>query len=321
MAYKGWICGVTGERFTFKIPVSIGCPYNKCAFCDLYKHREYREIPLEDIEAEIMRVRDAGGKPERIMLGDGNPLWLPFERLKTIFSMIEQNLPSCASVCCDASIQAIADKTDDELAWLSQHGLRTVYVGIESGLDDVLSFMSKDHDNAEARKHIARLHVAGIDFGAHIMMGVAGAGRGIENARATVQLVNELQPTYICNFPMGIGTVTELGLLEEDGLFVRASRQECMEEQREMLSLLHPDAPMRYEGYYITRLRKPGTRAGGADGLREDDFMTRTLILKGDLSDEADRERIITAIEQSIRTLQDHEARFSSVRAADCELA
>ena len=305
MSYKGSICGVTTERFTCKIPVSIGCPYNKCAFCVFYKHLNYQELPLESIEAELARISEAGGKPSRIMLGDGNPLWLPFDRLQQIFQMIEHYLPSCSEICSDATILAIEGKTDAELAWLAEHGYRMAYVGIESGLDDVLEFMRKDHDNRQAREQIARLHKAGIDFSAHIMTGVAGAGRGIENARATAALVNELRPTHICDFTMGVGPVTELGAMEEEGLFVQASALEHLLEMREFVSLLDvPQTPLFFEGYLTTYMPRPEGKSFGAQAkvISNDagEFVRKNIIAKGDIR--IRRDDILASLDKHIET-------------------
>lgn len=305
MSYKGVICGVVEERFTYKLPISIGCSYNKCAFCNFYKHVEYQELPLEDIEAELARVNKAGGMPDRIMLGDGNPLWMPFDRLKQIIEMIEYYLPSYSTLCSDASVLAIAGKTDTELAWLAKHGYRMAYVGIESGLDDVLAFMDKDHNNDEAREQIKRLHNAGIDFGAHIMTGVAGAGRGLENAQSTAALINELKPVHICDFTMYVGSVTSLGLMEEDGLFTQADMLENLHEMRTFLSLLDvEERNMFFEGYISAFLRKPkGIGAGFGARVIENAagaFVGKNLLLKGDLRDE--RERILSALDEHIAT-------------------
>lgn len=305
MQYRGCICGVTKERFTYKLPVSVGCPYNACTFCGLYKHLDYRELPLEHIEAELSRVSAAGGTPERIMLGDGNPLWMPFDRLKLIIEMIEHYLPSYTSICSDASVLAIEQKTDAELAWLAGHGYRMVYVGIESGLDDVLEFVNKDHDNDQAREQIARLHKAGIDFGAHIMTGVAGVGRGIENARATARLLNELHPVHICDFSMFVNPTSELGLMEEDGLFAQASLLEHLQEQRELVSLLDiPENELYFEGYCAAYLRKPEGKGAGlnTEVLANDagEFVKKMQLLKGDIRKE--RERILAALDKSIET-------------------
>ncbi|ACV21140.1 coproporphyrinogen III oxidase [Slackia heliotrinireducens] len=310
MSYHGVICGVVEERFTYKLPVAKGCPYNKCAFCDFYKHMTYREIPLEDIEAELARVSNAGGKPERIMLGDGNPLWLPFDRLKKIVEMIEHYLPSCTTLCSDASVLAIESKTDDELAWLARHGYRMAYVGIESGLDDVLEFMDKDHLNDQAREQIARLHKAGIDFGAHIITGAAGNGRGIENARATAALINELRPVHICDFSLYVASVTELGLKEEDGEFVRASMLENMREMREFVSLLDEDLDLFFEGYFSAFLRKPEGKGVGPGSKvivnTAGEFVRKSLLLKGDLRTE--RENILAGLDGYIKSTEEFES-------------
>ena len=305
MSYQGSICGVTTERFTCKIPVSVGCPYNKCTFCIFYKHLEYRELPLEDVEAELVRISEAGGKPDRIMLGDGNPLWMPFERLKQIIEMIEHYLPSCTSIASDATITAIEGKTDAELAWLAEHGYRMLYVGIESGLDDVLEFIHKDHDNTQTREQIARLHKAGIDFSAHIMTGVAGAGRGIENARATAALLKELRPIHICNFSMYVGSLTELGLSEEDGLFKQATTLEKLLEMRELVSLLDvPETELFFEGYFTSYLRKPEGKGAGARATvivnEAGEFVRKSRIARGDLR--VKRDRILSDLDAHIES-------------------
>lgn len=305
MHYTGCICGVTEERFTYKLPVSIGCPYNACAFCQLYKHVDYHELPLEHIENELSRVHAAGGAPKRVMLGDGNPLWTPFDRLRQIVEMVEHYLPSCEAICSDASILAIEQKTDEELAWLAEHGYRMAYVGIESGLDDVLLHMNKDHDNAQAREQIARLRAAGIEFGAHIMTGVAGVGRGIENARATAALLAELRPAHICDFTMFVGATTELNSMVRNGQFHQAGMIECLREMRELVSLLDvPESGLFFEGYYSAFLRKPeGKGAGpGARVFVNDagEFVRKMQLTKGDLRDK--RECILAVLDSAIET-------------------
>ena len=290
MDYEGRICRTPGERGSFKLHISVGCPYNACAFCDLFKDLKYRELPIEQIEAELARVSDVGGAPKRIMLGDGNAFYASFERLATIIRLIERYLPSCEAISGDASVPSIAAKTDDELAWLAAHGFALVYIGVESGLDDVLAFMHKDHDNTELRAQVKRLHKAGIDFGAHIMTGAAGAGRCIENARATSALLNDTQPVSICNFSMGISPTTTLGTWVREGRFIPASRQECLDEERELLSLL--ETPARFEGFHFDYDReKASCSSYTSDSAEFNDFITAWTHTRGTLP--ADRERLV----------------------------
>ncbi|WP_165043311.1 radical SAM protein [Adlercreutzia sp. ZJ138] len=249
MDYEGRICNTPAEKASFKLPVSVGCSYNACMFCGLFKHLRFRELPLSQIEDELLRVKSVGGKPKRVMLGDGNAFDLPFERLQAIFDLIHQHLPSCESICADATVTAILRKTDEQLTRLANDGLTMLYIGVESGLDDVLSFMRKDHNNTECREATEKLHRTGIDFGAHIMTGVAGAGRGIENAEATAHLLNETRPTYICNFSMMVGFErTPLDMAVQHGEFIPASELESLAEERHLISKL--SIPVRYDGFH-----------------------------------------------------------------------
>ena len=293
MEYEGRICRTPGERGSFKLPVSVGCPYNACAFCDLFKDLRYRELPLEQIEAELKRVHDVGGAPERIMLGDGNAFHASFDRLARIVELIETYLPSCKLISSDASVPSIASKTDEELAWLSEHHYTLLYIGVESGLDDVLAFMNKDHNNDELREQVARLHAAGIEFGAHIMTGAAGSGRCMENAQATATLLNETQPVSVCNFSMGIAPATELGAWVCEGRFMPASRQECLEEERRLIELI--EVPLRFEGFHFDYDREQANCPSCTGNTAEfNDFITSWTHTRGTLP--TDRTRLINEL-------------------------
>ena len=176
-----------------------------------------------------------------------------------------------------------------------------VYIGIESGLDDVLKFMHKDHNNTQAREQLARLHAAGIDYGAHIMTGIAGAGRGLENARGTAAFLNETKPTYVCNFSMGVGPLTELGIWEEDGLFTRASVRECLEEERELISLL--EVPMQFEGFHFEYDRSQVECATFEGSVPEfNDYISSWTHTSGQLP--ADRDKLLAKLDAAIEEAQ-----------------
>ena len=310
----GTICKASNERGAYGLVVSRGCPYNRCAFCDLYKDTNYHEVPLDAIEAELKRVHDVGGAPTNLMLGDGDALHMSFEHLMDILDLIARYLPSVERITSDATISSISKKTDEQLRALRSRGYCMVYVGIETGLDDVLRQMRKDHTNDMAREQVRRLHEAGFELGAHIMTGIAGAGRGMENARATARLLNELKPTFITNFNLGISPLTELGLMEEEGRFVRASDIECMEEERELVSLLTIDTV--FEGYH-TKHVAAGEQIAEGDGPAWQRAITQWVHTKAKLPER--RERILDKLDASIAQLSRSEA--ESAPEPEAELA
>ena len=68
MNYEGQICRAPMERASYMLPVAVGCSYNRCKFCMLFKHLKYRELPLTQVEEELKRVQRAGGFPKRMAM-------------------------------------------------------------------------------------------------------------------------------------------------------------------------------------------------------------------------------------------------------------
>lgn len=249
MEYEGRICRSPMERGAFMLPVAVGCAYNACKFCDLFKDLKYRELPLEQVEAELARVRSLGGNPERVFFGDGNAFGMDTERLLTITDMVHRYFPACHTIKMDATVTNIRKKSDEELKRLAEAGIKELYLGIESGLDDVLKFMRKDHSLPEAYEAIERIHNVGMDYAAHIMTGVAGKGRGLENAEATAEFLTRTQPKNIVNFSMFVFTY---GPLFEDikaGRFTPATELENIIEERRMLELMDIKEA-QYDGFH-----------------------------------------------------------------------
>ena len=141
MNYEGQICRAPMERASFMLPVMVGCSYNRCKFCNLFRHLKYRELPMEQIEEELKRVAELGGNPKKIFLGDGNAFGLKTEHLMEILDRIHVYFPECQCINMDSTVTSILRKSDEELELLYKNGVRHLYLGIESGLDDVLKFM------------------------------------------------------------------------------------------------------------------------------------------------------------------------------------
>ena len=249
MQYEGQICRPPMERASYMLPVAVGCSYNACTFCTLFKHLSYRELPREQIEAEMQRVCAAGGNPKTVFLGDGNAFGLATEQLVWILERIHHYFPGCECVNMDATVTNISHKSDTELKTLADLGVRGLYLGIETGLDDVLRFMRKDHTLQQAYEQIARMKAAGMVFNAHMMTGIAGKGRGIENAEATAEFFNRTRPEKIINFSIFHHKRAPLYRDIEAGRFVPADEQENLREERRLLELLDVEG-LRYDGLH-----------------------------------------------------------------------
>ena len=253
MEYEGQICRAPMERSAFMLPVMVGCTYNRCKFCNLFRHLKYRVLPLSQVEEELLRVKNAGGNPRKIFLGDGNAFGLGTDHLLQVLGLIKQYFPQCENINMDATVTSILKKSDDELARLYEKGVRHRYLGIESGLDDVLAFMEKDHNQEQAYEAIERLKKSGLIYDAHIMTGVAGKGRGRENAEALAKFLNETNPAHIVNFSMFIHEEAPLYAHVEDGSFIPADELECLKEEKRLIELLKGNVAgqeILYDGFH-----------------------------------------------------------------------
>lgn len=249
MQYEGQICRAPMERSSYMLPVAVGCSYNACRFCMLFRHLHWRALPLEQIRQELQRVKAAGGSPHRIFLGDGNAFGLPTDRLLEILTMVHETFPGVEQINMDATVTNIAEKSDEELSKLREFGVKCLYLGIESGLSDVLQFMNKDHTLEEAYAQIARIQRFGYTYSAHIMTGVAGRGRGQENARALAAFLNRTCPESITNFSLFLHRRAPLWREIEAGRFQPATELENLQEERTLLELLQIEG-LKYDGFH-----------------------------------------------------------------------
>lgn len=251
MQYEGQICRSPMERGSYMLPVMVGCTYNRCRFCNLFRHLSYRILSLEQIEEELSRVHKIGGNPRKVFLGDGNAFGLKTARLVRILDLIHDYFPGTEEVNMDATVTSILSKSEAELKLLYQKGVRHLYIGIESGLDDVLKFMQKEHNQREAYEAIDRVKNAGMIFDAHIMTGVAGNGRGRENAEALAVFLNRTGPRHVVNFSMFLHTQVPLYQEIEAGRFSPADELENLKEEACLLQELcaGPEGIL-YEGFH-----------------------------------------------------------------------
>ena len=248
MEYEGQICRSPMERASFMLPVSVGCAYNQCYFCMLFKHLKYRETRyLRVLSLSFCAFGRRAETPKRFS-------WVT----AVLFSFRQSGCCAFWSWC--TGIFRLYGRQygrygpehtgkDRQRAFgPGPAGVSHLYLGIESGLDDVLTLMNKGHTMAQACEAIERLKRAGMIYDAHMMTGVAGRGRGEENARAMALFYNRTGPGRIVNFSMFIHRDAPLYALIEQGRFTPADELENLREERLLLSQL--TVPVDYDGFH-----------------------------------------------------------------------
>lgn len=201
------------------LQIVTGCSHGKCRFCDIFTGVPFTAIPFEDVCHDIdVIAQTATPLTKRIYLTGGNPFALPQARLLQVFDEVEARIPTVNSYGGFCRIIDVANKTDEELRVLAARGVDEITIGAESGFDEALSFMRKGHTASDIVAQAQRLRDAGIRFTFFYLAGMAGAGRGEENARISAKVFSDAAPSRILVVTL---TPTQHWPLAED---IRAGR-------------------------------------------------------------------------------------------------
>lgn len=231
MHYTGPVYRPPYEADSLILQATIGCSHNACTFCSMYRDIEYCAAPLEEIEEDLAEVARYFPWERRVFLSAGDAFALPAERLAKIAQLIHAYLPMVETIGCYAQVKNVAAKTDEELRLLAKLGYAELNIGLESGLDDVLSFMGKGYDAAQARVQMERLHQAGIPFNINIITAAAGPNRALEHARANAQLVNDVRPTLVFVSPLHVDPGARLESIVQEGRFAESTVRQYVQEE------------------------------------------------------------------------------------------
>ena len=212
------------------LQVTRGCSHGKCRFCDIQEGKSFSVVPFEEIVEDIEEIaKTATQLTKRIYLAGGNPFVLPNDHLVKIFDAIEERIPTVNSYGGFARITDFKSKTDEELAQLAARGVTDITIGAESGWDELLEFMEKGQTGADLIEQGKRLHDAGIRYTFFYLAGLAGAGKGQQNALESARAFSEAAPDRI--------------LVVSDGQIVKEGTPREIFRQVDALRELHLDVP------------------------------------------------------------------------------
>ena len=198
------------EAESLILPVTDGCSWNQCTFCEMYtapqkkfRARSEAEV-LDNIRALGARY---GSQLRRIFLADGDALVLPTRRLLNILAAIREHLPAVRRVSSYCLARNLAKKSVSELQALAAAGLGLVYLGAESGDDEVLAAVNKGETHATTLDALEKLGAAGISRSVMILNGLGGQSLSLQHAENSARLINAAQPEYlstlVVSFPLG----------------------------------------------------------------------------------------------------------------------
>lgn len=211
--------------------VTIGCSFNKCSFCDMYRNKEYSERKWEDIKQEIDLTAKNLPDTGRIFLADGDALNLSTERLIQILDYLYKSFPSLERVSCYAMPKNLWEKSDEELQLLHKAGLAMLYLGIESGSNTILKKVTKGATAQGIIDACIKAKRNNFTLSCMVILGLGGKTYTEEHIRETANLINAAPPDYLGVLSLYLDTAVKQEFLTKfKEPFIPLSDEELLDE-------------------------------------------------------------------------------------------
>ncbi len=264
------------------IQATYGCSWNKCAFCEMYQSKKFTTREAEELKQEIELLSRYYAGVKKVFLADGNAMVLSTSKLIGILSEINTQFGKLQRISSYAMPRDILSKSLDELKELRSSGLKLLYIGIESGDDELLKILNKGECYRSTKEGILKAHEAGIDTSVMIINGLGGKKYSEQHMVNSASLINEIKPKFLSmlnlSFPYGIEHF-KTRFYDE---FIPLTTVEILEEMK----------------MFISKLNLKGT-------IFRSDHVSNQIILKGILS--RDKETLIDQINQVLQFIPNDE--------------
>ncbi len=247
MRYVGKIYRPPSEARSFILQATIGCSWNHCTYCDMYRDKEFAVRPLgqtlEDIE---MASAMHGEQIEKVFVADGDALVMDMAHWEAILEACTDKFARLRQVSAYATAMNILSKSDEELRQLRQLGLAMLYIGPETGDDVTFKRIAKGAGFAEHAEAAERAHRAGFTLSTIFLLGAGGSERSAEHATETARLITAMDPRFFSLLTLTIVPGTPIAKLEERGKFTLPTKTRMLEELRIIVAETNPsDAVFR----------------------------------------------------------------------------
>ena len=225
--------------------VTLGCSFNVCSFCNMYRTKDYVERHWDEIKTEIDLVAKQMQDTRRIFLADGDALNLSTDKMIQILDYLHTKFPKIERISCYAMPKNLLEKSSEDLKKLYDAGLTMFYIGIESGSDKILQKVTKGATGQTIIKACKKAMDAGYTISCMIILGLGGKTHSKEHIDDTAKVVSEVSPQYLGALTLHI----EDGIREEfmtkfKEPFVPIDDADALVELENLVSKIEPKSPI-----------------------------------------------------------------------------
>ncbi len=238
MRYYGTVIRPPSEARSYILQVTYGCSHNRCTFCGTYLDKPFRVRLADEVLEDVALAQQLMPETQRVFLADGDALVLSTRRLIPILDALASGFPCLERVGIYANARDLLSKSEADLALLRHKGLGIVYLGLESGSDEVLRRVCKGATAAEMVRAVHKAQVAGMRVSVIGILGIGGPELSSAHAEATGRVVGEMDPNYFSLLTLMLVPGTELHRQWRAGEFQLMTPASLLAELRQVISHL-----------------------------------------------------------------------------------
>jgi len=235
------------------IQVTLGCSFNRCSFCSMYRTKDFSLRPLEEVLEEIQRLGRRFAGVNRVFLADGDALVAPTAHLLTILETLYAAFPRLERVASYALPANLRKKSLEELTQLRERGLNLLYYGIESGSADLLKRITKGATPHSMRAGLHKAKQAGLQISATVILGLGGQRYWQEHIDATAEFINQVELDYLSTLQLGLDPMIRQEFHEKfREPFLPQDDAGILLEQARFIEQLEPPAPLVFRSNHAS---------------------------------------------------------------------
>lgn len=239
--------------------VTLGCSFNKCSFCNMYRTKEYSERPWDEIKAEIDMAAKFYPETRRIFLADGDAINLSNDRMIQILKYLYEKFPAIERISCYAMPKNLMQKSDNDLKELRLAGLHMLYVGIETGNDIVLKKVTKGATYKTLVQACQKAKRHGFVLSCMVILGLGGKTYTKEHARDTAKVLSEAAPDYVGALTLHLEEGVYNEFMEKFGEpFVPLEDSEVLNELEMLVAGFDPKTPVVFRANHASNVYSIG---------------------------------------------------------------
>jgi radical SAM superfamily enzyme YgiQ (UPF0313 family) len=182
--------------------VTLGCSWNRCLFCASYRTKEFRVRPFEEVERDVVEMSGSHPNARKIFLADGDPMAAPTDYLVKVLDLMNRRFPSLERISTYAGPTNLMAKTPEELCMLKERKLDLLYLGIETGNDELLKRVGKGATAGQIVAGGRNALQAGLRISAFIILGLGGVDGSHAHAKDSARVVNGIDPQFLATLTL-----------------------------------------------------------------------------------------------------------------------